>query len=31
MHPLKALTLLAIRALIIAGGTVFFRHVEGWS
>ncbi|GAW33599.1 voltage-gated potassium channel [Roseovarius sp. A-2] len=31
MHRLKALTLLAMLALMIAGGTVFFRHVEGWS
>lgn len=28
---LRALTLLATLAAIIAGGTVFFRHVEGWS
>lgn len=27
----KLLTLLATLAMIIAGGTVFFRFVEGWS
>ncbi|SRR6056297_263852 len=31
MRGLKALTLLAMLILIIAGGTVFFHHVEGWS
>jgi voltage-gated potassium channel len=31
MRGVKALTLLAMLVLIIAGGTVFFRHVEGWS
>ncbi|WP_306150854.1 potassium channel family protein [Roseovarius sp. MMSF_3281] len=31
MRGAKALTLLAMLLLIIAGGTVFFHHVEGWS
>src|SRR6056297_364025 len=31
MRGAKALTLLAMLVLIIAGGTVFFHHVEGWS
>ncbi len=31
MRGLKALTLLAMLILIIAGGTVFFHLVEGWS
>ena len=31
MRGVKALTLLAMLVLIIAGGTVFFHHVEGWS
>lgn len=31
MRGAKALTLLAMLILIIAGGTVFFHHVEGWS
>lgn len=31
MKGAKALTLLAMLVLIIAGGTVFFHHVEGWS
>lgn len=31
MRGAKALTLLGMLVLIIAGGTVFFRHVEGWS
>jgi voltage-gated potassium channel len=31
MRGAKALTLLGMLVLIIAGGTVFFHHVEGWS
>jgi len=31
MRGAKALTLLAMLVSIIAGGTVFFHHVEGWS
>ncbi|MDT8328076.1 MAG: potassium channel family protein [Roseovarius sp.] len=31
MRRAKALTLLAMLALIIAGGTTFFHAVEGWS
>lgn len=31
MKGLRALTLVATLAVIIAGGTVFFRHAEGWS
>ncbi|WP_136443485.1 potassium channel family protein [Pacificoceanicola onchidii] len=31
MNRIKLLTLIATLILIIAGGTVFFRHVEGWS
>ena len=31
MRGLKALTVLGMLILIIAGGTVFFHHVEGWS
>lgn len=28
---MKALTLLGMLALVVLGGTVFFRHIEGWS
>lgn len=31
MKRLRAVTLLATLAVIIASGTVFFRHAEGWS
>ncbi|HKL54750.1 MAG: potassium channel family protein [Roseovarius sp.] len=31
MRGINALTLLAMLLLIIVSGTVFFRHVEGWS
>ncbi|TNF65110.1 MAG: two pore domain potassium channel family protein [Rhodobacteraceae bacterium] len=31
MMSRRGMTLLAALASIIAGGTVFFRHVEGWS
>ncbi len=31
MRGFKALTLLAMVLLIIASGTVFFHHIEGWS
>jgi voltage-gated potassium channel len=31
MNALRAATLLATLALIVAAGTVFFRLVEGWS
>ncbi len=30
MKQLRARTLLALLAIVIAGGTVFFRYVEGW-
>lgn len=31
MNPSRGIILLATLVLIIAGGTAFFRHVEGWS
>lgn len=31
MNPSRGIVLLATLVLIIAGGTAFFRHVEGWS
>lgn len=31
MTGFKSLTLIAMVLMIIAGGTVFFHHVEGWS
>ncbi|WP_417523999.1 potassium channel family protein [Marinovum sp.] len=31
MHPLKIAALVVTIVLLVAGGTVFFRLVEGWS